>query len=137
MSIKNFVSAFLWFAVMLVSSSSRADLAAVLHINDKQKLLQAAGDTESRTVMRRACEIQKAKGWPPVSCFAFVTSEAEALELTDECRRLAPRAPVLPALNPHVTKVCRKAIETRRLDLKYVTNGIRSDAFRQASDALR
>jgi hypothetical protein len=137
---------FLWFIFLVVSwsasvsaSSSAIDsghsrgsagISAFLSVKDKQLLLREMDTLEDSAVLMRACEIQKTKGWPPVSCFVFAKSEAEILELTEECRRQATRAPVLPALNLHVPEVCRKAIESRRLDLKYVKSGRRSAALR-------
>lgn len=107
-----------------------AEISAFLSVKDKQLLLREAEAVEGNAVLMRACEIQKTKGWPPISCFAFAKSEAEVLELTEECRRLATRAPVLPALNSHVSEVCRKAIENRSLDLRYVKSGIRPAVLR-------
>ncbi|MBN8540602.1 MAG: hypothetical protein J0L82_09470 [Deltaproteobacteria bacterium] len=116
---------------------SGSEISTLLILKDKRALLREADNLDTGTVLKRACEIQLTKGWPPVSCFAFVKSETETLELTEECRRLALRAPVLPALNPHVTETCRNALESRSLDLKYVKSGSRAAARGQASDASR
>jgi hypothetical protein len=133
---------FLWFTFLVVGlvvsgsasvsgqSHGSAGISAILRVKDKQLLLREVDALEDSAVLIRACEIQQTKGWPPVSCFAFAKSETEILELTEECRRLATRAPVVPALNSHVSEVCRKAIESRSLDLKYVKSGSRSAANR-------
>jgi len=144
---------FLWFIFLVLSwsaggsasvsasfsgqASGNAGISAILSVKDKKLLLREADALEDHVVLMRACAIQQAKEWPPVSCFAFAKSETEILELTEECRRLATRAPVVPALNLHVSEVCRKAIESRSLDLKYVKSGSRSADLRSPSDASR
>lgn len=134
-------------ASLFIHSSSSAGLPAqtknggsvssILYVNDKQVLLRDAVKLEDGAVLRRACEIQRVQSSPPVSCFAFAKSDSETNDLTKECERLAARALVLPALNAFVTDQCRRAIESRNLDLKYVSRQDSLVGSAQTPDASR
>lgn len=123
-----------------VSSAAReigSGPSSLLNVQDKDLLARKAALIVSRVqngaVLKRACQLQRQQKVPPVSCFAFAKSTSETEELTDECLRLAPRALVLPVVDGSVLDTCRRAIESRRLDLKYV----RLQVSKQSSDASR
>lgn len=109
---------------------------ALMKIKDRDALIREAAKLQTGDVMRRACEIQRKQNLPPVSCFVFAQSGIETQALTEDCIRLAPKALVLPAGDSSVSELCRQAIESRRLDLKYATRELGTNPSR-APDASR
>lgn len=111
------------FAGAEIQLSGNRSTSVLLYVEDLGALRRQAIELEDETILKRACEIQRDRSLPPVSCFEFAKSTTETQELTEECERLAHRAFVLPALNRLVPEACRQAIESRKLDLKYVQSG--------------
>ncbi|MDZ4084147.1 MAG: hypothetical protein U1E10_14485 [Bdellovibrionales bacterium] len=111
----------------LVTLETRAEPAegggaiALMKIKDRDALVREAAKFQTGAVIGRACAFQRKQNLPPVSCFVFAQSGIETQALTEDCIRLSPKALVLPAVDSSVSELCRQAIETRRLDLKYAT----------------
>lgn len=98
------------------------DATALIYMKDRDALVREAAKLQNEAILKRACEIQRKRRAPPVSCFSFAQSANETQALTEDCRRLMPRALVLPAVDSSVSELCRQAIESRLLDLKYATS---------------
>lgn len=98
------------------------DATALIYMKDREALIREAARLQNEAIMRRACEIQRKQRSPPVSCFTFAQSAIEIQALTEDCRRLAPQALVLPAVDKSVSELCRQAIESRLLDLRYAVS---------------